>query len=145
MTGFWERALGGTVADRPPVNTASSPQPAQSSRPWWQSPTVTTPTVVPVAPPPVAEAVYQPQQASSLRNNAGGCPECGSGNYSEMRAHGTVTYRCFDCGYPTLQSGSGVRSIKSDGSEPVQAARQVAAGGNFQPNPYGPGGLGSMG
>lgn len=59
------------------------------------------------------------------------CPSCGSNNYggtAETRA------RCYDCGYPIQQSGSGIPGIRGPKAEgPVQPAKQVHSGNNFNP------------
>ena len=49
------------------------------------------------------------------------CPGCGSTNY--MAAPGTTLKRCLECGYPIIQSGSGVSAVgQTDGT--VKAAKQ---------------------
>jgi hypothetical protein len=54
------------------------------------------------------------------------CPSCGSANY--MAPQGTQMKRCLECGYPVVQSGSGVSAVgATDGS--VKAAKQVQSGG----------------
>jgi hypothetical protein len=66
------------------------------------------------------------------------CPECFSNNYMKI---GTQTnaggqfdvYRCYDCGYPKTQSGSG-GGMPSDSSAPATPAKQVSKGNNFNPN-----------
>ena len=92
----------------------------------------------PTAPPPVVlpsetytdprfyqqqqEEQYKPRQAQSLLQPHA-CPSCGSGNY--MGQVGGRT-RCFDCGYPVVQSTSG---LMADPGAPSQAAQQVAGEG----------------
>lgn len=91
----------------------------------------------PTGPPPQAPAppvVAQPQAApqphtqrptpSSLQTDH--CPACASVNY--MAAVGTKVQRCFDCGYPVVQStsGVGVAGAKTDGT--VHKATQVKTG-----------------
>jgi hypothetical protein len=56
------------------------------------------------------------------------CPGCNSGNY--MSAPGSTWKRCYDCGYPLVQAGSGVGTTKSD--TPTKRATQVEGGG-FNP------------
>ena len=96
-----------------------------------QPPVVSQPSYVPRAEP----APYTPNQPSYPPATPAvpvgpKCPECGSGNYS-----GTAESRkrCYDCGYPITQSGSGVGKgiINSGGtpSGPAQPSRQVASGG----------------
>jgi hypothetical protein len=48
-----------------------------------------------------------------------------------MAPQGTKVKRCLECGYPVVQSGSGVGAIgQTDGT--VKPAKQVASGG-YQP------------
>lgn len=44
-----------------------------------------------------------------------------------MAAPGSQYYRCYDCGHPVTQSGSGVGSTRSN--EPAKKAVQVESGG----------------
>ena len=60
------------------------------------------------------------------------CPECGSGNYtiigSKFTKNGEVeTKRCFTCGYPVVQRGSGMSGLTT--GKATGTARQVAHGG----------------
>lgn len=107
---------------------------------WWANKLgtpVPQPTPQYVAPQP---ATYvQPQQPSyppsqQMTPPAPRCPGCGSGNYGgtpESRP------RCYDCGYPIMQSGSGVgKGIMGQGGEatgPAVPARQIKTGG-WNPN-----------
>lgn len=92
----------------------------------------TPPAYQPPYQPPVPQPVYQPpmQQEPQPRlppsANANRCPGCGSGNYG-----GTAETRprCYDCGYPVSQSGSGAAGINQSGAGPTQASKQVATGG----------------
>lgn len=56
------------------------------------------------------------------------CPECGSGNYMIMNGNYS---RCYDCGYPVVQSGSGMPTSTS--TAPVRAAKQVSTSNNYNP------------
>jgi len=67
-------------------------------------------------------------QSSRVSDN---CPGCYSGNY--FAPQGTQLKRCYDCGYPIQQSGSG-GGLPSDSSGPATASRQVSQGNNFNPN-----------
>ena len=65
------------------------------------------------------------------------CPECGGGNYAMVSKTPTQSglvevWRCFDCGYPLTQSGSGATMPSSHGSA-TQSARQ-AHGSGYNPN-----------
>jgi hypothetical protein len=53
-----------------------------------------------------------------------------SGNY--MAPVGTQRKRCYDCGYPIVQAGTGVGGT-GQGGAPI-AARQPSQGGGFNPN-----------
>ena len=69
-------------------------------------------------------------RAASSRNTET-CPGCYSGNY--MSAPGSNTSkRCYDCGYPLVQSGPGT-GLPSQSSGPTVAAKQVGTSG-FNPN-----------
>jgi len=66
------------------------------------------------------------------------CPECRSGNlhvYKDTLGH--PHSRCFDCGWPLVQQGSGVNVViprNADGSVmPAKASRQVGLDSSFQP------------
>jgi hypothetical protein len=65
------------------------------------------------------------------------CPECASGNYMKIGTQSNSggqfdVYRCYDCGYPKTQSGSG-GGLPSDSSGPATPAKQVSKGNNFNP------------
>lgn len=110
------------------------------SNSWWasklgaQAPTQQSrPPVMPPSALPMTQYT-PPQQTPGLPASAtksSNCPNCGSGNYGgntpESRA------RCYDCGYPLQQSGSGMPGVRVPTEGPVQAAKQVNTGG-FNPN-----------
>jgi hypothetical protein len=58
------------------------------------------------------------------------CPACYSGNY--MSSPGGGRMRCYDCGYPIIQQGSGL-SGTGTGTGPVVASKQVGQSGGFNP------------
>ena len=97
---------------------------------WWANKLGTAPASIPTATQPLQQPVYQPQQPQYTPPVASNnCPGCGSGNYS---AAGGGRARCYDCGYPIQQSGSGMGKGIVSGPQPtgpVQAAVQVATGG----------------
>lgn len=82
-------------------------------------------------PQPVYQQPQQPQYPPSQQiQMSPRCPGCGSGNYGgtpESRP------RCYDCGYPISQSGSGMGTgIIGNGGQaagPAAPAKQVAPGG----------------
>jgi hypothetical protein len=105
----------------------TTPQPVQP-RP--------TPPVSPPAPTPFNPTPDMPQEAPRLPQsavNASRCPGCGSGNYGAVTPESKA--RCYDCGYPLQQSGSGVGTgiTQPGGSGPAQPARQISTANNFNP------------
>jgi len=91
------------------------------------------PPVPYVAPQPATYAQPpQPQYppAQQVTPQAPRCPGCGSGNYGSSEG---AKPRCYDCGYPIQQSGSGLgKGIVNPGQSsagPAVPARQVASGG----------------
>ena len=104
---WWAKKLGAPVQPQQPPQYVA-PQPATYAQP--------------------SQPHYPPSQ--QVTPQAARCPGCGSGNYggtAETRA------RCYDCGYPIQQSGSGVgKGITGTGQQavgPTQPAVQVQTGG----------------
>lgn len=105
-----------------------------------QQPAQPTPQVPLAQPMPATyQAPQQPQYPPTVQvtPQADRCPGCGSGNYGSIGSitgqNGTVSaMRCYDCGYPKVQSGTGVgRGIITPGAEgggPARPARQVPTG-----------------
>lgn len=83
---------------------------------------------------PNVQVSYDPQQdqlvtrAQSAKDTER-CPSCMSGNY--MAPVGTQRKRCYDCGYPIVQSGTGVGGT-GQGAAPI-AAKQPNQGNGFNP------------
>ena len=112
---------------------------------WWTqklgSPTpapIPTPPVGPTQPVPFNPVPQQPlpQEAPMLPQSAltqTRCPGCGSGNYGSVTPE--TKARCYDCGYPIQQSGSGIGKGVSQpgGSGAATPARQVSTANNFNP------------
>lgn len=95
-----------------------------------QQPASPPPAYRPPAPPPV-----QPQQIQTARPALSSledtrCPACASTNY--MAAPGTQYHRCYDCGYPVVQAGTGVGGVSSASGKAVHKATQVEGSG-FNP------------
>ena len=112
-SNWWADKLAnpGRTQSTPPAQPVyQPPQPQQPQQPVYQQPVYQQP-----------EQPRLPQSASASR-----CPGCGSGNYG-----GTLETRprCYDCGYPVTQSGSGAAGINQSGSGPAQASKQVSTGG----------------
>jgi ribosomal protein S27AE len=115
---WWNKKLGNPNAV--PTTPPTSPLPSNVYRPTPQQPNI--------------QVSYDPNQdqlvtrAASARDTER-CPNCTSGNY--MAPQGTQRKRCYDCGYPLVQAGSGVGGTGSEG--PVTPAKQPAQGSGFNP------------
>ena len=81
------------------------------------------------APPAVSTASTNPAKAQHLRQDTT-CPECGGGDY--FRATPSTAPRCYDCGYPIIQTTSGMAGM-GKGEGPVTPARQPTMGTGFNP------------
>lgn len=121
-----------------------------STNSWWAnklggSPTPTQST--PVQTPPAGNVYraqpgmpntpvnYDPNQDQLVTKAVSAkqsylCPNCSSGNY--FAPQGTQRMRCYDCGYPLVQGGSGVGM--PGGSGPATPAKQPNQGSGFNPN-----------
>jgi len=111
---WWAKQLGGQPAARPV-------QPQTPNQPQAYPPTTQQPAY---QPPEVQQHTLPASATNALR-----CPGCGSGNYG---SDGQTKPRCYDCGYPIQQSGSGVGKGITGGpqaSGPATPAVQVQAGG----------------
>lgn len=110
-----------------------SPNPNPSAPP--SSPPTRIPYVSQQRQAPNVPVTYNPSEdqlvtrAQSARESEM-CPGCMSGNY--FAPLGTQRKRCYDCGYPIVQQGSGLAS-SGTGNGPVQAAKQVGQEGGFNP------------
>ena len=121
-----------------------------SSSNWWAAklgggaPTSSTPAVTPPsgnvyrATPgaPNTPVSYDPNQdqlvtRAQSAKSSDRCPGCNSGNY--MAPMGTQLKRCYDCGYPIVQSGTGAGGTGTS-SGPAVAAKQPSQGSGFNPN-----------
>lgn len=77
----------------------------------------------------------RPQRLPESVAAASQCPGCRGGNYvkigEQVTINGSVpTFRCYDCGYPLVQSGSGLGGASSAPREGgVTPAKQVETGG----------------
>ena len=116
---WWSKKLGNTT----PRQAAPPVGPAQQV-PY--TPPVQQPNVQVNYDPNTDQVVTRAQ--SSKKHDR--CPECNSGNY--FAPLGTQRMRCYDCGYPISQTGSGMPG--GSGSASTQKARQVGQGGGFNPN-----------
>jgi hypothetical protein len=119
-SNWWAKKLGnnGPMPDTPPT----SPMQPNLYRAPQQTPNV--------------QVSYDQQQdqliskAQSARDSER-CPGCMSVNY--MAPVGTQRKRCYDCGYPIVQSGTGAGGTGSSSSGPTIAAKQPNQSGGFNP------------
>ena len=131
MSNWWADKLG------------TPRQPQQPRLPEQQVPVV-NPGVTPQYPgytpnqgyPPVNQPpTYNPELAGRTMPasavNASRCPNCSSGNYGKMTAE--TAARCYDCGYPIQQSGSGMPGVRVPTNGNTEAAKQVSTANNFNP------------
>ena len=119
-SNWWAEKLGGAPA-------------SQSSTPAVSPPPSNIYRATPGA--PNTPVNYDPNQdqlvtrAQSARS-ADRCPGCNSGNY--MSAPNGGRPRCYDCGYPLIQQGSGLAGSGTSGGA-ATPAKQVGQGGGFNP------------
>jgi hypothetical protein len=109
---------------------------------WWANKLGTTPVPQaqpqqqqPYVPPTVNVGQQGTPPVQQTYTPSPRCPGCGSGNYGASAMTPEARPRCYDCGYPIQQSGSGVgKGIQSGQSSggPAAPARQVTPGG-FNP------------
>jgi hypothetical protein len=102
---------------------------------WWASKLNTGQPVKPSIPPTTTQPAYLPPELQERKlpasaTTASRCPNCSSQNYG-----GTpdTRPRCYDCGYPIQQTGSGTAGVSVPLEGPTQAAKQVSTENNFNP------------
>ena len=115
-----------------------------NSSSWWanklgsQTPARTESPSVPPAPsypaqtpqPPAVNPELENRRLPASATSPERCPNCASGNYGRTTPESRA--RCYDCGYPIVQSGSGIPGVRVPSEGPTQAAKQVGTGG-FNP------------
>lgn len=107
MSNWWANKLSETASSsRAPAPTNNLPfrRPSEPPRAPYRPPAAVA------APPPKVEER---------------CPGCNGVNY--MSAPNSNYKRCYDCGYPLVQSGTGVSATHADA--PTKSAVQVQTGG----------------
>jgi len=108
---WWSNKLGTQGATTPNLDVYQAPATPQQQRP--------------VSTPPVQQQVPRGER----------CPECGSGNYGGATAE--ARKRCYDCGYPIVQSASGLgKGIVGNGGSPSGSpvpTQQLSTSNNFNP------------
>lgn len=123
---WYARRLNAPKPNQPTTPPTRPSDPVPYARP--QAPGIQQPNVQASYDPATDQVVTRAQSS----RNSERCPECMSGNY--MAPTGTQRKRCYDCGYPIQQSGSGI--IATGGSSSGGAAtpaKQPAMGNGFQP------------
>lgn len=118
MSTWWDKKLGVSipVTSTPPTN----PPRGEVYRPSPQSPNTQVSYDAPT------DRVVTKKAMSSREVEL--CPACNSGNYmSNVGAR----KRCYDCGYPIQQSGTGVGSTGSGGAS--RPAQQRGQEGGYNP------------
>lgn len=127
MSDWWSKKLGGAPANPPRGNTPHIPAaPPPEQQPMAQVPQAYAPgqpstTTAPQQQGDPNEEVsltdrlqtttydQVPAQAQAQKQSTT-CPGCGSGNYYTGTAQGGGAH-CHDCGYPLVQSGSGMGAL----------------------------------
>ena len=106
-SSWWAQKLGAPAPQQPQRQGVVQPQPATYAQPQ--------------------QPQYPPSQ--QITPTAERCPGCGSSNYGGATPESRK--RCYDCGYPIVQSGTGVRGVTTGqaGAGPAQPARQIDTGG----------------
>lgn len=113
------------------------------SNSWWNNKLGTTPqqpsqypAQAPYQPPQQAPQQVAPDQNNRLPSSATSyerCPNCSSGNYGKMPGMPEVQSRCYDCGYPRVQSGTGMPGMHLPSNGNTVAATQISTANNFNP------------
>lgn len=111
MSDWWSKKLGTNIT---PQNTQSAPQ----------------------STPPVAQPAPMTHTPSGNRlpqsaMNSSSCPHCGSGNYGKSSPD--TRARCYDCGYPLQQSGTGTPGVRLPSNGAAEPAKQLDTANNFNP------------
>lgn len=124
MSDWWSKKLNGgqQVPPSRPAGAPTSPLPNIRYVPEGNV------TSTPVSYDPNEDTFVTKAQTARMNDK---CPGCYSGNY--FAPQGTEKKRCYDCGYPIVQSGSGA-GMPSGSAGPTQAAKQVHSGNNFNMN-----------
>lgn len=119
---WWAKRLGGGTTPRQAM-PPTGPAPQVPYTPPAQQPNVRV-----NYDPDTDQLVTKAQSAKRMDT----CPDCGSGNY--FAPQGTQRMRCYDCGYPITQTGSGGGMPSGSSAGGTQKAIQVGQSGGFNPN-----------
>ncbi len=130
---WWARKLGAAPAQGQPAAPrpyTPQPPPSQQAPPRY-------------FPPPPQDPDEEQEEEGGLhrgdpeswsraskaaKEEKGTCPECGSGNYFDAtyKKKGSSNSHCFDCGYPIIQSGSGLPSMAGDATKVPMVGKNAA-------------------
>ena len=93
---------------------------------------------------PGGQPLYDPHLEAAMRMATSAtlgttCPTCRSGNYMKVGTQSNQNgqfdvMRCFDCGYPKVQQGSGVGGISTSGQGGKAIPARGQSTGSFQPH-----------
>ena len=119
---WWASKLGGAPAPTQQSTPVTSPPPGNTyvAQPGMPN--------TPVNYDPNKDQLVTKAMSSKKTDQ---CPNCYSGNY--FAPMGTNRMRCYDCGYPVMQQGSGAGLPSGQGGA-ATPAKQVNQGGGFRPN-----------
>ena len=118
-SNWWANKLGGTPNTTPTPATAPPPGNVYRATPGAPN--------TPVNYDPNQDQLVTRAQSARIADR---CPGCNSGNYMSSPNGGRP--RCYDCGYPLVQAGTGA-GLPSGSSGPATAAKQPAIGSGFNP------------
>jgi hypothetical protein len=120
-SNWWANKLGGGASSTPSTPATTPPQ-GNVYRATPGAPNT------PVSYDPNQDQLVTKAQSAKVSSY---CPGCNSGNYMASPAGGRP--RCYDCGYPLVQAGTGA-GFPTGSSGPATAAKQPAKGTGFNPN-----------
>jgi len=126
MSDWWSRKLSEPAVPRQPQ--VSFPPANDQGIPVRYVPEGNV-TATPVTYDPNEDQLVTKSQAAKQADK---CPNCYSGNY--FAPQGTQRSRCYDCGYPLLQQGSGAGMPGGSASGTATPAKQASQGNGFNPN-----------
>lgn len=115
-SSWWADKLG---AQQPATRPA---QPATYAQP---------PSYPSQTPPAAVSAASDGRRLPASAMSPERCPNCSSGNYGKMTPESKA--RCYDCGYPLTQSGTGMPGVHIPSNGNTEAAKQISTANNFNP------------
>ena len=129
---FWATSVAAARAQKAResgVQSAADMRLDPNGTPWWKDNAAGRPVTDVALPnpsndPEVRRVAFLQQKLASTKG-MGNCPSCSSANYSQVNAGDPrarfPVMRCFDCGYPVVQSTSGMTATTKGAP---RAARQ---------------------